>query len=318
MAVLLGRKSPTNRQKQSDNLNTTITMKGMKRKSGTLPQGGGKINTNKKPKSENSKGARKDEDYEVDDGIEKDTSGSGSDSDSDDEDVPEENSKAVKASSSTVVPSGNSANKKPVDDSDEEEIYDPALAGMKKTGQTDQQQILVILDLASLETVKTKKGDFQLLNCDDHIGLIRKFRKDPNEYRPDIIHQELMAVLDSPLNKAGKVKVLVHTEKNVLFEVSSKTRIPRTFKRFSGLMVQLLHRLKIRSADGRDMLLKVVKNPISRHIPAGAKVIGFSHLGELKSPTAFAKTLPTDGPIVLMFGAQATRGILKENHPYVS
>jgi rRNA small subunit pseudouridine methyltransferase Nep1 len=120
------------------------------------------------------------------------------------------------------------------------------------------------------------------------------------------------------LNKAGKVKVLVHTEKNVLFEVSSKTRIPRTFKRFSGLMVQLLHRLKIRSADGRDMLLKVVKNPISRHIPAGAKVIGFSHLGELKSPLAFAKTLPKEGPIVLMFGAQATRGILKENHPYVS
>lgn len=136
------------------------------------------------------------------------------------------------------------------------------------------KEITVILDIASLEIVKTKKGDFQLLNCDDHIGLMRKHNKDPQDYRPDIIHQELMAVLDSPLNKAGKVKVYVHTEKNVLIEINPKTRIPRTFKRFSGLMVQLLHRLKIRSADGKDMLLKVVKNPISRHLPAGARCYG--------------------------------------------
>jgi hypothetical protein len=158
------------------------------------------------------------------------------------------------------------------DDDSDDEIYDPAFQQQKLL--QNHPPLLIILDLASLETVKSRKGDFQLLNCDDHIGLIRKFHKDPSEYRPDIIHQELMTVLDSPLNKAGKVKVLVHTEKNVLFEVSNKTRIPRTFKRFSGLMVQLLHRLKIRSADGRDMLLKVVKNPISRHIPAGARIIG--------------------------------------------
>ena len=45
-----------------------------------------------------------------------------------------------------------------------------------------------------------------------------------------------MAVLDSPLNKANRVKVYVHTEKNVLIEVNPKTRVPRTFKRFAGLM----------------------------------------------------------------------------------
>jgi rRNA small subunit pseudouridine methyltransferase Nep1 len=59
-----------------------------------------------------------------------------------------------------------------------------------------------------------------------------------------------------------------------LIEINPKTRIPRTFKRFSGLMVQLLHRLKIRSADGKDMLLKVIKNPISKHLPVGARCYG--------------------------------------------
>jgi hypothetical protein len=32
------------------------------------------------------------------------------------------------------------------------------------------RKIIVLLDQASLETVKSKKGDFELLNCDDHRG----------------------------------------------------------------------------------------------------------------------------------------------------
>ncbi len=100
----------------------------------------------------------------------------------------------------------------------------------------DSPPIIILLDSAQLETVKTKSGDFQLLNCDDHVNIMRKHNKDPAKYRPDILHQELMAVLDSPLNKAGKIKIYVHTEKNVLFEVNPKCRLPRTFKRFSGLM----------------------------------------------------------------------------------
>ena len=126
-----------------------------------------------------------------------------------------------------------------------------------------------------------------------------------------------MAVLDSPLNKSGKVRLLVHTEKNVLIEVNPSTRVPRTFKRFSGLMVQLLHRLKIRSADGNDTLLKVIKNPIGRHLPAGALCYGFSQHGKLFSPTSFAETLPDDKPVVFVLGAMAAGSIKPEDHPYM-
>eukprot|EP01041_Mallomonas_annulata_P007368 gene7368-15048_t len=179
------------------------------------------------------------------------------------------------------------------------------------------REVTVILDEASLETVKTKKGDFQLLNCDDHVGLMKKHNKDPAKYRPDIAHQEIMALLDSPLNKAGKMKIYVRTEKNVLIEINPKTRIPRTFKRFSGLMVQLLHRLKIRSTDGNDMLLRVVKNPISRHLPAGAQCYGMSHKGTLFNPVHFAAGLPDDKPIVFIFGAMASGSIDPNDHPYL-
>lgn len=46
----------------------------------------------------------------------------------------------------------------------------------------------------------------------------------------------LLTLLDSPLNKAGLLQVYIHTEGNVLIEVNPRTRIPRTYKRFAGLM----------------------------------------------------------------------------------
>ena len=97
------------------------------------------------------------------------------------------------------------------------------------------RRVVVVLQQANLETVKTKKG-YELLNCDDHVGLHRKMGRDPATSRPDITHQLLLALLDSPLNKAGMLQIYIETAKHVLIEVSPHTRIPRTFKRFAGLM----------------------------------------------------------------------------------
>ena len=65
-------------------------------------------------------------------------------------------------------------------------------------------------------------------------------------------------ILDSPLNKAGRLKALyVRTARNALVQVNPKVRLPRTFKRFSGLMVQLLQKLSIRATNGPDKLMRV-------------------------------------------------------------
>ena len=45
-----------------------------------------------------------------------------------------------------------------------------------------------------------------------------------------------MALLDTPLNKAGRLRVLISTKKGVLIRVNPNIRLPRTYKRFSGLM----------------------------------------------------------------------------------
>ena len=49
----------------------------------------------------------------------------------------------------------------------------------------------------------------------------------------------LLTLLDSPLKKAGLLQVYIHTASGVLIEVNPHVRIPRTFKRFSGLMGSL-------------------------------------------------------------------------------
>ena len=95
-------------------------------------------------------------------------------------------------------------------DNEQEDTARGASSPEPSTPKIEGRQVIVILDMAQLETVKTRKGDYQLLNCDDHISIMRKHNKDPQMFRPDIVHQELMAVLDSPLNKAGLVKVLDH------------------------------------------------------------------------------------------------------------
>ena len=77
---------------------------------------------------------------------------------------------------------------------------------------------------------------FELLNAEDHKSQLTKHKRDVSSARPDITHQSLMMLLDSPLNRAGLLQVYIHTQRNVLIEVSPHLRIPRTFKRFCGLM----------------------------------------------------------------------------------
>ncbi|XP_044858977.1 ribosomal RNA small subunit methyltransferase NEP1-like [Mauremys mutica] len=123
------------------------------------------------------------------------------------------------------------------------------------------------------QTVKVGKT-YELLNCDKHKSLLLRSGRDPGEVRPDITHQSLLMLMDSPLNRAGLLQVYIHTQKNILIEVNPQTRIPRIFDRFCGLMVQLLHKLSVRAADGPQKLLKVIKNPVTDHLPVGSRVAG--------------------------------------------
>jgi rRNA small subunit pseudouridine methyltransferase Nep1 len=126
----------------------------------------------------------------------------------------------------------------------------------------------------------------------------------------------------SPLNKAGLLQVFMQTKQNVLIEINPQIRIPRTYKRFAGLIVQLLHKMKIKaSSEGKGAdkateagttLMKVIKNPVTAHLPPGAPIIGADMKAELIVPMDLVPTLP-DGPVVFVFGAMA-HGFIKAEY----
>ena len=165
--------------------------------------------------------------------------------------------------------------------------------------------VIIVLERACLETGKVGK-EHVLLNCDDHANFLRKHKRDPADSRPDILHQCMLILLDSPLNKAGLLKLYVRTEKGVLIEVSPQIRIPRTFRRFCGLMTQLLFKLSIRASNGPTKLLNVIKNPVTDHLPPNSRIVLLSVTGRLVSMPELVPTLPTkDGPVVFVCGAMA-------------
>ncbi|XP_063902536.1 ribosomal RNA small subunit methyltransferase NEP1-like [Zophobas morio] len=169
----------------------------------------------------------------------------------------------------------------------------------------NQKRLIVVLERACLETGKVGK-EFHLLNCDDHQNILRKNGKNIADARPDITHQCLLTLLDSPLNKAGLLQVYIHTEKGVLIEINPHTRIPRTFKRFSMLMVQLLHKLSVRASGTPEKLLKVIRNPVTDHLPPDCRKIGTTFKAEkCVNIYEYVTTLPVDKPVVFYIGALA-------------
>ncbi|XP_054166383.1 ribosomal RNA small subunit methyltransferase NEP1-like [Oppia nitens] len=202
-----------------------------------------------------------------------------------------------------------------VDDTDEEHDIPDALTGsvvpkdklfrpkLFKNSKDSSKRLIVILEKCNLEIVKTFKN-FELLNCDQHMSQIRKYKKDPAFCRPDITHQCLLMLFDSPLNRAGLLQVYMHTDRNVLIEISPQTRFPRTFTRFANLMVQLLHKLSIRSSNGPQKLLKVIKNPITSHLPVGCKKYGTSFKADkVIHPRELVPS--DDSPVAIVIGAMA-------------
>lgn len=90
------------------------------------------------------------------------------------------------------------------------------------------------------------------------------------------MHHCLLSLLDSPLNKAGLLKIYIHTKLNVILDINPKLKVPRTYDTFAALMAQALTKLRVRANESSETLIKIIKNPITDHLPAEAIKIGTS------------------------------------------
>ncbi|MGN6346978.1 MAG: ribosome biogenesis protein [Candidatus Nitrosocosmicus sp.] len=93
--------------------------------------------------------------------------------------------------------------------------------------------------------------------------------------RPDILHIILLTVLATPLFKDDQLKVFVHTINNQIIKIADKVRIPKSYSRYEGLILDLIKNKKITTKEGTvllelkenltfsDLLKKIVKPDIT-------------------------------------------------------
>eukprot|EP00921_Rhytidocystis_pertsovi_P007640 GHVQ01012671.1.p1 GENE.GHVQ01012671.1~~GHVQ01012671.1.p1 ORF type:complete len:254 (-),score=19.24 GHVQ01012671.1:685-1446(-) len=103
--------------------------------------------------------------------------------------------------------------------------------------------------------------------------------------RPDMVHQCLMSVLDSPLNKSGKLKTYIHTADMKCISVNKEFRIPRNWKLFEKVLVDFLTNPNgaLQPEAESKPLLQIVEPPLTKHICPSSTTIVLNSIAEYKS-----------------------------------
>jgi len=121
--------------------------------------------------------------------------------------------------------------------------------------------------------------------------------------RPDIVHQTLLQVLETPLNWENKLNVLIHTQDDYLINVSQKVRLPKNYVRFVGLIEQLFKHKQV-PLEGEPLLTlerASIKQTVNRLNPT--KIIGLSTLGKPKLMRSVADELSKCEKPMALIGA---------------
>jgi rRNA small subunit pseudouridine methyltransferase Nep1 len=79
-----------------------------------------------------------------------------------------------------------------------------------------------------------------LLDRSFHHSAMKRLKDSEKRGRPDLVHAALLSVTGTPLYLDGRVRLFVHTYSGLVLEIAEKTRIPKNYIRFRGLMEEAL------------------------------------------------------------------------------
>ena len=100
-----------------------------------------------------------------------------------------------------------------------------------------------------------KSPEETLLNRSLHHGAMRSLVDAHKRGRPDIVQICLLEALGAPLNRAGGLRVWVHTYDGRVIRVSPEVRVPRDCNRFDSLMEQLLTVGRVPPKEGEPLMV---------------------------------------------------------------
>jgi rRNA small subunit pseudouridine methyltransferase Nep1 len=99
----------------------------------------------------------------------------------------------------------------------------------------------ILSEKAILSSSKSrgKRASSMLLDASYHHSAMKPLEDGERRGRPDITHFFLLLCLDSRLNHAGKLKIIIHTRNDERISVSPDLRLPPSYHRFVGLAESL-------------------------------------------------------------------------------
>lgn len=142
-----------------------------------------------------------------------------------------------------------------------------------------------------------------LLDRSLHHAAMLKLENNLKRGRPDITHFVLLEALGSPLNKAGSLRVFIHTCKDYVITVNVEARLPKNYNRFVGLIEQLFQQQKV-PVEGKPLLTLEQKtlSQLIREIKPDY-ILGFSKKGVPKTmENAVLELGPKQNPAVIVGG----------------
>jgi rRNA small subunit pseudouridine methyltransferase Nep1 len=138
------------------------------------------------------------------------------------------------------------------------------------------ERLIILLTESSLETIPKdllndpviirdakrmrREPRYLILDRARHHSAMAKLRDAERRGRPDIVHEALLTIQDSPLARSGLVKTYIHTINNVVIDVDPEIRPPRNYNNFIGLMSQLFKLGRV-PPTGKP-LLRIVSNDV--------------------------------------------------------
>lgn len=86
---------------------------------------------------------------------------------------------------------------------------------------------------------RDRRASRTMMDASLHHEAMRQLPESDRRGRPDLVHFSLLLALDSALNKADKLRIVVHTRNDERIAIHPDTRLMRHYTRFIGLMETL-------------------------------------------------------------------------------
>lgn len=140
-----------------------------------------------------------------------------------------------------------------------------------------------------------------LLDRSYHHAAMMKLDDANKRGRPDIVHFGLMEALGTPLFMKGMLRVYVHTINDKLVAIADNLRLPKSYFRFEGLMVNLFRDRVVKTEEGA-VLMELSDGTLADLISAikPDKVVGLSTTGvKSTAEKAVAQNLTDDSAFVI-------------------